>query len=148
MSTDTIIGIPRVDLRARPVWKRNLSWALGGPLFASKKGFAMWARFVAPIEAPLIQATSGRVRLNIAIHFTDGGDVMLIASNYGGGRHPAWYHNLVAHPECELHIGRRGGAFMAREVHGPERDRLYALAAEHLAKVFALHEMRSGARRI
>ena len=41
-------------------------------------------------------------------HFTDGDDVILIASNYAGERHPACYHNLHAHPECELHIGPHG----------------------------------------
>jgi deazaflavin-dependent oxidoreductase (nitroreductase family) len=169
MYSDTIHGIPRVDLQARPLWKRNLSWAMGGPLFASKKGLALWARVAAPLEAPLMKATGGRVRLAFSIpivvltsvgarsgqrrdnplaYFTDGDDVVLIASNSGGARHPAWYHNLLAHPECELHIGQKGGSFMAREVEGPERDRLYVLAVERLAKVFALHEKRCGFRTI
>jgi deazaflavin-dependent oxidoreductase (nitroreductase family) len=169
MYSDTINGIPRVDLQARPLWKRNLGWAMGGPLFASKKGLALWARVAAPLEAPLMKATGGRVRLAFSIpivvltsvgarsgqrrdnplaYFTDGDDVVLIASNSGGARHPAWYHNLLAHPECELHIGQKGGPFMAREVEGPERDRLYVLAVERLAKVFALHEKRCGSRTI
>jgi deazaflavin-dependent oxidoreductase (nitroreductase family) len=169
VATDTINGIRRVDLQGRPLWKRNLGWALGGPLFASKKGLALWARVAAPVEAPLMKATGGRVRLAFSIpvvvltsigarsgqrrdnplaYFTDGDGVVLIASNSGGARHPAWYHNLVAHPECELHIGQRGGSFVAREVTGPDRDRLYTLAAERLAKVFFLHEKRSGSRTI
>lgn len=169
MSSDTVNGIPRVDLQSRPLWKRNLGWVLGGQLFASKKGLALWARVAAPFEAPLMKATGGRVRLAFSIpivvltsigarsgqrrdiplaYFTDGDGVVLIASNSGGARHPAWYHNLLAHPECELHIGQRGGSFAAREVDGPDRDRLYALAAQRLAKVFALHEKRSGSRRI
>ena len=95
-----------------------------------------------------VGARSGQRRDIPLAYFTDGDGVVLIASNYGGARHPAWYHNLVAHPECELHIGQRGGAFVAREVDGPDRDRLYTLAAERLAKVFSLHEKRSGARTI
>ena len=110
-------------------------------------------------------ATVGRVRLNLAVpivvlssigarsgmrreiplaYFTDGDDVILIASNYGGTRHPAWYHNLVAHPQCGLHIGKRGGDFVAHETAGADRDRLYALAVDRLDRVFALHEKRSG----
>jgi deazaflavin-dependent oxidoreductase (nitroreductase family) len=54
----------------------------------------------------------------------------LIASNYGGARHPSWYHNLLVHPEGELHHGLRGGRFTAREAEGDERDRLFALATE------------------
>ena len=29
-------------------------------------------------------------------------DPIVIASNYGGPKHPQWYYNLKAHPECEL----------------------------------------------
>lgn len=169
MPSDTVNGIPRADLAARPLWKRNLNWWLGGQLAATEAGLALWRRFAAPFEAPIMKATNGRVRLNPAVpmvvlsstgarsgerrdiplaYFTDGDDVILIASNYGGGRHPAWYHNLIAHPECELHIGQRGGRFVAHEAEGLDRDRLYALAVERLNRVFELHEKRSGARRI
>ena len=112
-----------------------------------------------------MKATHGRVRLNLAVpivvlssigarsgkrreiplaYFTDGDDVILIASNYGGTRHPAWYHNLLAHPECDLHIGSRGGRFVVHKVEGADRDRLYALAVDRLDRVFAMHEKRSG----
>lgn len=164
-SSGTLNGIPRVDLHVRPLWKRNLNWWMGGRLASTKAGLAVWRKVAAPVEAPLMKVTRGRVRLNIAVpivvlssigarsgerrevplaYFTDGDDVILIASNYGGSRHPAWYHNLLAHPECELHIGPRGGRFVAREVEGPDRDQLYALTVDRLNRVFALHETRSG----
>ena len=169
MPTDTINGIPRRALQGRPVWKRNLAWWAGGQLGSTKAGLKVWQKVAAPIEAPIIKATRGRVRLNIAVpivvltsvgarsgkrrevplaYFTDGDDVILIASNNGGERHPGWYHNLTAHPECELHIGPRGGSFVARETTGADRDRLYALAADRLAKVFALEDQWSGERTI
>ena len=72
-------------------------------------------------------------------------DVILVASNYGSKRHPAWYHNLRANPRCELRIGPRGGSFVAKEVaEKADRDRLCALAVDRLARVFALHDKRSG----
>lgn len=169
MGTDTINGIPRADLQSRPLWKRNLTWWLGGQLAATKTGLEIWRKVAAPIEAPLMKATRGRVRLNLAVpivvltsigarsgerrtiplaYFTDSGDVILIASNYGKQRHPAWYHNLCANPKCELHIGPRGGHFVAHEVTGPDRDRLYRLAVERLNRVWEVEEKRSGARRI
>lgn len=169
MATDTVNGIRRVDLRKRPVWKRNLNWWLGGKLFTTPTGAAIWRRAVAPIEAPLIKATRGRIRISFTApvvvlttigarsgerrdspltYFTDGDAVVLIASNYGGTRHPAWYHNLRANPQCELHIGERGGRFVAHEVTGADRDKLYALAIDRLNPVFALYETRSGGRAI
>jgi deazaflavin-dependent oxidoreductase (nitroreductase family) len=163
MSDETINGIPRVDLQARPRWKRTLSWWAGGQLGSTKAGLAAWRKIAAPIEAPIMNATGGRVRLNIAVpvvvltsigarsgmhretplaYFTDGDDVILIASNYGREWHPAWYHNLLAHPECELHIGKRGGQFIAQETEGADRDRLYAVAVDRLNKGWAPYEQR------
>lgn len=126
---------------------------------------AIWRKVFAPFEARVINASGGRLKLNPAVpmvvlttrgarsgqprevplaYFTDGDDVILIASNYGSGRYPGWCHNLRADPQCELHIGPRGGRFRATETSGADRDRLYALAVDRLARVFALHEARSG----
>ncbi len=169
MATNTINGIPRADLAERPLWKRNLNWLLGGQLWATKTGLAIWGRTAARVEAPLMKATRGRIRLNLAVpmvvltstgarsgkqrdiplaYFTDGDDVILIASNYGGDRHPAWYHNLRAHPTCELRIGDRGGRFIANETEEADRARLYGLAAERLNRVWQVEDERSGARTI
>ncbi len=89
-----------------------------------------------------IGARSGKRWETPLAYFTDGDDVILIASNWGRERHPAWYHNLLAHPECELHIGPRGGAFLAREIEGADRDRLFALAVDRLNNGWALYEQR------
>jgi deazaflavin-dependent oxidoreductase (nitroreductase family) len=153
---DGIMGIPTVDLTARPAWKATMLWWMGGRLVATEPGEKVW-RKIAAIEAPIMHASGGRVRLNggptvvltstgarsgkrretALAYFTDGADIVLIASNFGGQRHPSWYHNLLAHPECELHIGPRGGQFVAREVDGADRDRLFALAATKLARNYA-----------
>ena len=139
-------------------------------MFASKTGLAVWRKIAAPLEAPLIKASGGRLKLNLAVpmvvltslgaksgerrevplaYFTDGDDVILIASNYGSTRHPAWYHNLRANPKCELHIGPRGGSFVAKQVtDNADRDRLYGLACDRLAGVYAVEDKRSGARTI
>ena len=47
-----------------------------------------------------VGACSGERREVPLAYFTDGDDEVLIASNYGGKTHPAWYHNLRAQPEC------------------------------------------------
>lgn len=165
-SGGTINGIPRADLQTRGPWRRRFWWWMGGAPAASKTGLAIWRKVAAPVEARLIKATRGRLKLSLAIpmvvlttvgartgerrevpltYFTDGDDVVLIASNYGTSRHPGWYHNLIANPSCELYIGPRGGAFVATEVvDKADRDRLYALAVDRLAHVFALHEQRVG----
>ncbi|MCV7030793.1 nitroreductase/quinone reductase family protein [Mycobacterium sherrisii] len=52
----------------------------------------------------------------------------MIASNFGATRHPAWYHNVKAHPEVTIEAGRFSGRFIAEDVTGTERDRLFGLA--------------------
>jgi deazaflavin-dependent oxidoreductase (nitroreductase family) len=53
----------------------------------------------------------------------------VIASNYGGDHHPAWYHNLKAHPAALLAQGDRTGSYIASEVMDEhERERLFAVA--------------------
>ncbi|MHC9296711.1 nitroreductase family deazaflavin-dependent oxidoreductase [Mycobacterium sp. LTG2003] len=164
MRAGTVNGIPRVELENRPTWKRDMAWWFGGKLFSTKPFSTMWRKLVVPLEAPVQKATGGRLRLSVGIpvlvltsigarsvkryetplaYFTDGDDVILIASNYGRDRHPAWFHNLRAHPDCELHIGPRGGSFVAREAEDADRDRLYALAAARLNKGWNVYEQRT-----
>lgn len=70
-------------------------------------------------------ARSGMPRAVQICYFHDGRDVVAVCSNYGGAKHPHWYHNLIAHPECRL----GGQSFVATEVTDPdEYERLFALA--------------------
>ncbi|MGA7134553.1 MAG: nitroreductase/quinone reductase family protein [Mycobacterium sp.] len=148
MSDSTINGIPRVDPRAgRAAWKRGLA-----RLTSTKPGAAVHRTIAAPLDAAVMKITGGRANLAVGAmplvvlastgarsgqlrevplgYFTDGDDVILIASNYGGVRHPGWYHNLVTDPQCELHIGPRGGRFVARETESADHDRLFDLAVD------------------
>jgi deazaflavin-dependent oxidoreductase (nitroreductase family) len=81
----------------------------------------------APATAPLMTtgAKSGQRREHQITYFHDGPDPIVTASNYGGPKHPQWYYNLKAHPECEL----GGEEFLASEVTDPaDYARVYALA--------------------
>lgn len=44
-------------------------------------------------------AKSGALRRNAVIYFHDGDRVTIVASKAGAAKHPAWFHNLRAHPE-------------------------------------------------
>jgi deazaflavin-dependent oxidoreductase (nitroreductase family) len=81
------------------------------------------------INAPLVTtgAKSGQKREVQLTYFHDGPDVILMASNYGQAKHPQWYHNLKAHPECDF----GGQSFLASEVtDSDEYARLYQLAEQ------------------
>jgi deazaflavin-dependent oxidoreductase (nitroreductase family) len=47
-----------------------------------------------------VGARSGERRTNPVARFDDGGGGWLVVASFGGAaRHPAWYHNLSAHPD-------------------------------------------------
>ena len=84
--------------------------------------------------APLLctGAKSGQPRVLQLTYFHDGPDPILVASNYGGAKHPQWYHNLKAHPECEFGDER----FVATEVTDPDDyARLFGLAEQVYARL-------------
>jgi deazaflavin-dependent oxidoreductase (nitroreductase family) len=70
-------------------------------------------------------AKSGALRRNAVIYFHDGGRVTIIASKAGAERHPAWFHNLRAHPDVTF-----GGIPMRATVvdEEAERRRIWTLA--------------------
>ena len=72
-------------------------------------------------------AKSGASREAAVLYFHDGDDVILVASNFGRDHHPAWYHNLVAHPEAAQ---VNGEPYAATEVTGDEHERLFALMTQ------------------
>jgi deazaflavin-dependent oxidoreductase (nitroreductase family) len=89
-------------------------------------GGRLAASFGTVVTAPLktTGAKSGQPREVLINYFHDGPDAIAVASNYGGAKHPQWYYNLIAHPECEL----GGEKFLATEVIDPdEHARLFAL---------------------
>ena len=70
-------------------------------------------------------ARTGMPRRNGVIYFHDGERVTIIASKLGLPQHPAWFHNLRAHPEVKFG-GRR---FHAQVIDDEsERARLWQLA--------------------
>jgi deazaflavin-dependent oxidoreductase (nitroreductase family) len=72
-----------------------------------------------------IGAKSGELRLAPVMGLPDSGGWIVAASKGGSPENPAWYHNLVAHPELDIEA-RVGGAIEtvpvhARELSGDER---------------------------
>ena len=97
-------------------------------LFRKTGGRYPWI-FGGMSTAPLVTtgAKSGLRREHQLTYFHDGADPILTASNYGGAKHPQWYYNLKANPQCEF----GDEPFIAQEVTDPdEHDRLYGLARE------------------
>ncbi len=77
----------------------------------------------------MVGRTSGKSREVPLYAIADGDRYIVIGSNAGDDREPAWAGNLRASPRAALRVGRRSWAVEAHEANGEERERLWALAA-------------------
>jgi deazaflavin-dependent oxidoreductase (nitroreductase family) len=73
------------------------------------------------------------------------GGWVLIASATGRERHPAWYHNLKAHPTCTLVTACGPVACLAHEADDAERLNAWAAANERYSG-FTVYQERTSRR--
>jgi deazaflavin-dependent oxidoreductase (nitroreductase family) len=106
-------------------------------------GLRLWGKLNVPLyrasggrvagkvgRAPVLLLTttgrkSGEPRTAPVVYLEDAGRYVVIDTNAGNTRIPAWSLNLDAHPEAEVEIGRRKLAVRARPAEGEERSDLW-----------------------
>ena len=92
-------------------------------------------------------ARTGQPRVTPLLYTPRGEDFVLVASKAGAERHPAWYHNLRAHPSVEIEVDGRLIAVSAREADGAEREEPWRLVNDNYSG-YSVYQRRAGARRI
>jgi F420H(2)-dependent quinone reductase len=112
-------------------------------------------RWTGKLNVPLYRATGGRIggRVNQApvllltttgrksgqkrtapiVYLRDGENVVVINTNAGNARIPAWSLNLKANPDAEVEVGRRRYPVRARIAEGEERTELWRKHNEQYA---------------
>jgi deazaflavin-dependent oxidoreductase (nitroreductase family) len=155
-------GVPKVD----PLARRGAAMRAFMGVMRTNPGRWFSINIVARVDPHLMRASHGRVgfgmtlpsanltttgaksgepRTATILYFTDGDDVILIASSFGRDKHPAWYHNLKAHPEATLECAGQSGRYTATEVDDEgERTRLFELS-DHVYPGYADYRVRAGA---
>jgi deazaflavin-dependent oxidoreductase (nitroreductase family) len=145
------VPVPRVDPDKPPTRTKRLFTRFG----LSKPGTWYGIKVASRVDPKLMKLSRGRVNLlgNMLptvlltapgrksgvertvplVYFTEGDDVILMASSFGRPKLPAWYHNVKASPDVTLTAGGVSERYRASEVEGAERDRLY----EKAQKVYA-----------
>ena len=128
-----------------PFWRRALA-----AVVASRPVTWMYLNVCPHLDRPLLQwsrgwlstvpgqvmlletvgARSGERRRSPLVCAGDGDDLILVASNGGGARHPAWCHNLRKQPRATCTFRGRHGPFDARELEGAERDDAWRKAVD------------------
>ncbi|HZU80891.1 MAG TPA: nitroreductase/quinone reductase family protein [Acidimicrobiales bacterium] len=90
-------------------------------------------RMTGPVTSLLLESTGRRTGLPRAValaYSRDGDDLLVVASNFGGDRPPAWLANVRARPEVTVRVGHRHLPVTAEVVLPGEEDydRLFAVA--------------------
>jgi deazaflavin-dependent oxidoreductase (nitroreductase family) len=87
-------------------------------------------------------ARSGQERVTPLVYQADGDALVIFASKGGAPDNPAWYHNVVAHPDVTVEVGAATEPRRARVATGDERERLWSRQKE-LIPGFADYEART-----
>jgi deazaflavin-dependent oxidoreductase (nitroreductase family) len=73
---------------------------------------------------------SGRPRSVILAYLEDGPDLVTVAMNGWGAAEPAWWLNLLAHPEARVDLPGGARSVRGRVADEAEHDRLWARFGE------------------
>ncbi|RKF25604.1 nitroreductase family deazaflavin-dependent oxidoreductase [Micromonospora globbae] len=79
---------------------------------------------------------SGALRRTALIYGRDGDDYLVVASQGGAPRHPAWYLNLLADPRAEVQVGAERFTARARTATPEEKPRMW----ETMAKIWPAYD--------
>jgi deazaflavin-dependent oxidoreductase (nitroreductase family) len=97
------------------------------------RGRTTASSFLGGVEITMLTTTgarTGRTSTLPVLCVPDGHDLILVASNYGRPRNPAWYHNLRANPHATITVAGVSREVVADELSGLERERSYRRAEE------------------
>jgi deazaflavin-dependent oxidoreductase (nitroreductase family) len=98
------------------------------PVYKLTGGRHTFANLASGLPVVMLTTTGARTGAQrgvpvLGLPTADG--LAVIASNYGQARHPAWYHNLRAHPEGQVTVNGVTRAFHATEAEGEMRARIW-----------------------
>lgn len=111
---------------AIPAWALRAGGKLNVPLYRASRG-----RLFNKIgRAPVLLLTtvgrrSGKERTAPVVYLADGERMIVIGSNAGNVRAPAWALNLRDRPEAEVQVGAQRRKVRARIAEGEERAQLW-----------------------
>lgn len=114
-------GLKRFALRV--MWKSHRFWysVSGGRIGNKIAGLPI-------LELTTTGRASGRPRSVMLAYVPDPIGFVVLASNAGAERDPAWWRNLEAHPYATVREGRATHPVRMRRLDGDERERAWQRA--------------------
>ena len=120
------------------------------PVHRLTRGRYTFASLLSGIPVVMLTTTgakSGQPRTVPVLGLPAQGGVAIIASNYGQYHHPAWYHNLRAHPDAEVVIDGVHRRVRAVEADDERRAQIWQQGLR-IYPGFDQYERRAAHRRI
>jgi len=160
----------RSDTGVARVVQRAAATAIGSRVIRSIVPFDRWlltrtkgrVTALGPFGSPLLLltvrgASSGLERTTPLVYLLDGERILVVGSNFGQQRHPAWSTNLLANPEATVTIAGTADRVHAEVLEGDERQRgwrafeeaarpyrVYGDRTDRTFRVFALSRREEG----
>lgn len=116
----------------RPTAHR-LDW-LVSKLTGGKHSFVGIAAGLPTVILTTTGAKSGKPRTVALLGIPHLDGVAVVAANYGGARHPGWYHNLKANPAAKVTIAGDTWDATARLATAGEREKIWAKRCRTLSR--------------
>ena len=85
---------------------------------------------------------TGRARVSPVLYMPDGDRLIVVGSKGGSDTHPAWFGNLLAHPQTTAEVGRERRAVVARQATDEERASYWPRLVD-IYPSFALYQRRT-----
>jgi deazaflavin-dependent oxidoreductase (nitroreductase family) len=128
----------------------RLAHRIDRPVFRLTRGRNTFASLASGIPVVMLTTTgarSGQPRTVPVLGLPTGEGLVVIASNFGQHRNPAWYHNLRANPEGEVVADGVKWRFRAVEAEGERRARIWQTGLK-VYPGFSQYERRASHRNI
>lgn len=98
--------------------------------FLSRLGGGEWMKEVYGLPGMVLHSTgakTGQPRSNPLLYVRDGDDFVVVGTNFGQPKHPAWTANLRAHPQqAAVEVGGITVPVHSTSIEGPQWDALFA----------------------
>jgi len=100
-------------------------------LYEKTDGRFTWLAGLPVLLLRTIGRKTGAERTAALVYLKDGDNLVVVASNGGSDKHPAWLFNIQKNAEVGVQIARQRMRMRARIADGKERARLWPLVNQN-----------------
>ncbi len=104
---------------------KHLYFPLDNAIYRRTNGRRGLSPTTTMLHLTTIGAKTRQARTVPVLYLRDGDTFWVMASNFGGPKHPAWSYNLLANPDAHVQIGDEDHRVRARLATNEEKGRLW-----------------------